>query len=597
MAGRRKQVAPVVIPSTALVASAVRYSGKAARIYQPNQDWQKDSYRHYSICGEARYAANYYGHALSRVTLYAADRVPGGTYERQDPTTPASVTLDELFAGKDGQAQMLSQAGVHLTVAGEFYIVGRKAAPDRDTERGVVEANGEVWEVVSVLEVKVNGSKWSIEYADGKPPLELADDDTVIRVWVPHPERRIQADSPFRSLLPVLTEIEWLTRHIFAQCSSRLAGAGLLFVSQGLTFPQPMDESGKAIETATEADALMITLAEGMMTPISDPSSPSALVPTVVTVPAESIGKSAELLHFWSDLDEKALEMRSAAVHRFAVGMDLPPETLEGMSSNPGTGGGNSNGVSHWGAWQIEESTIKLHIEPMLEVLVNSITVGYLRPLTEDDSVVRYDTANLRLRPDRSKESMELWDRGALATVVMLRENGFGEDDMPDDAEQKQWFLRKVASGSATPEQVGAALAMLGVPLPVQEAPEDVRETPPAPSLEDHPTQDIPEAATLLAACEPLVYRALERVGNRLRSAGARPDGIPAYETHLFVKAENLDYVLNDAWSCAALTLDGVADVPVVVDTLDRYARTLVSTQTPHSRNLLSKWLEGATVP
>jgi len=43
----------------------------------------------------------------------------------------------------------------------------------------------------------------------------------------------------------------------------------------------------------------------------------------------------------------------------------------------------------------------------------------------------------------------------------MLRENGFEPDDMPDEDEIKLYFLRKIASGSATPEQVEAALEEL----------------------------------------------------------------------------------------------------------------------------------------
>ena len=117
----------------------------------------------------------------------------------------------------------------------------------------------------------------------------------------------------------------------------------------------------------------------------------------------------------------------SLVVRRFALGMDLPPEQVLGMSSNGGTGGGNSNGVSHWGAWQVEESTIKLHIEPMLDTIVSALTLGYLRPALgdNDDAVIVYDTSALRLRPDRSKEAFELYDRGLLSVDALLRENGF----------------------------------------------------------------------------------------------------------------------------------------------------------------------------
>ncbi|HBH56607.1 MAG TPA: hypothetical protein DDY41_00230, partial [Arthrobacter bacterium] len=111
------------------------------------------------------------------------------------------------------------------------------------------------------------------------------------------------------------------------------------------------------------------------------------------------------------------------------------------------------------------------------------------------------------------------------------------------------WLTRKVALGVTTPEIVEAALRELGVNLTVihdTEAPENIRDivhddtgtpgTPgtPAPSLKDLPTHDIPSEqvsqtrgqaraegrvpssdvarkASLLAASEQLVFRALER--------------------------------------------------------------------------------------
>lgn len=580
---RRAAQEPVVIPTTSLVASAVRYSGKAARIYQPNQDWQAECYRHYAICGEARFAARFYGQALSRATLYVARRGEEGP-ERQ--TAGAAVDyLGALFNGRDGQEQMLDALGVHLSVAGECYLVGR-TVDGEDT-----------WEIVSIMEMRVSGNRWTINYGNGLPPVELTDDDVVIRIWMPNPARRIEADSPFRSLLPVLTEIEWLTKHIFAQAQSRLTGAGILFMPQGMTFPPPPEREGiETTQPTNEAEAFMLTLADAMLEPIKDPGSPSAVIPVTVTAPDDSIDK-ARLMHFWSNLDEKALEMRAAAISRFADGMDLPREQVLGMSSNPGTGGGTSNGVSHWGAWQIEESTIKFHIEPMLELICNAITIGYLRPLTEQPlDFITYDTSRLRLRPDRSREAFELYDRGLLKSLTLLRENGFRSDDLPPEDEFKTWLLRKVATGSATPEQVAAALKAFGVDLGQPETP-GVREAPPPPSLEEHPerprTPGEPDFPALLAASDALVWRALERAGNRIRQKmGVKPPGVPAYEMHTLYQANgDATALLEDAWSCAPQVLDGLADVDKTVQTLNSYCRALMSEQAPHTRERLEKWL------
>lgn len=592
----RRPKADAVIPTTALVASAVRYPGKAARIYRPNQDWQTECYRHYAICGEARFAARFFGHAISKALLGIGKQGPDGV----SPVTSGEPVelLDLVFNGRDGQAQMLESLGIHLTIAGECYLVGRSVVSEDESGQ---ETESDVWEVVSILEMKVTGTKWTIVYGDGMKPVDLGEDDVVIRIWLPNPAKRIEADSPFRSLLPILTEIEWLTRHIFAQVSSRLAGAGILFVSQGMSFPPPPEVDGKPQVVANQADALMLTLADAMLTPISDPSSPSAMIPIVISVPDDVLanGDPAKLMHFWSNLDEQALALRQEAIRRFALGMELPPEQVLGMSSNSGTGGGASNGVSHWGAWQIEESTIKMFVEPMLELIVNSLTIGYLRPLVDDPNlVVTFNTAPLRLRPDRSKEAMELYDRGVLSGAALLRENGFQDTDLPSNDEYKEWLLRKIASGSATPDQVAAALRVLGVNLPTVVAPpadSQGREARPTPSLEDHPLPKAPPqaASAVLAAADALVFRALERAGNRIRQAeGIKPPGVPSYEMHTLhlVNGDATRY-LADAWSCAPRILEGLADPDATVATLDAYCRSLFASQQPHTRERLAQWL------
>ena len=574
---RRPSNEVVVVPSTSLMASATRYPGKAARIYSPKQDWQGECYRHYKICGEARFAAKFFGNAVSRAVLSAAEIVKGE--QREVKSGPAAKALEALFNGKDGQRQMLEAIGIHLTIGGECYLVGRTVDGD------------DVWEIVSCLEMKVSGDRWQIEYGGGQPAVTLTESDVVIRIWTPAPDKRIEADSPFKALLPILSEIEWLTRHIFAQVSSRLAGAGILFLPQGMTFPPPPAIDGQESQAVNEADSFMLSLADAMMKPIEDPSSPSSLIPVVVTAPDELVDK-AKLLTFWSELDANSMALRNEAIRRFALGMDLPPEQVLGMSSNGGTGGGTSNGVSHWGAWQIEEATIKMHVEPMLDVVVNALTMGYLRPMLGENatSFVIYNTAALRLRPDRSKEAFELWDRGMISDEALRRENGFSEDDARDEEQFKRWLLIKVASGSATPEQVGAALGMLGVPMPTLDA-APPREAQPPPSLEEHPNEPrTPNESALIAASEALVFRALERAGNRLRQAGGKPPGVPAYETHVYVSVPGLN-ALEDAWSCAPQVLKGIGDPAVVIPILDSYCQSLLVEQSPHKRERLVNWL------
>ncbi len=595
-----------VIPSNSLVASAVRYSGVAPRIHnQNNQAWQAECYRHYMICGEARFAARFFGHALSRATLFTGIR--GGNGFTRSTGGTAFNLLDDLFNGRDGQAQMLEAIGIHLTIAGECYLVGRTAKdPETDEELG------EVWEIISVLEIKISGKQWAIHYGDGIEDIILADDDVVIRIWNPSPSKRIEADSPFRSLLPILTEIEWLTRHIFAQTSSRLAGAGILFLPQGMSFPAPPEQEGRDVSALNEADQFMISLGDAMMRPLEDPSSPAAIVPIVVTAPGDEI-QHARLMHFWSELDSNSLAMRSEAIRRFATGMDLPAEQIIGMSGVGGGEGGESNGVSHWGAWAVEEATIKMHIEPMLELVSNALTVGYLRPLAPTAAeVVTYETSKLRLRPDRSKEAFELFAVGAISLKRLLLENGFDPADEPDEIELKMFFLRKIATGSATPEQVEAALEQLGITLDSKRfgdlGQSETRETRPDPSLEDHPekprtpldsTPEVPSAAALMAASEGLIYRALEKAGNRVLNARTRgkdrAGDIQPCEAHLSTLINGQGpALLEGAFTYAPLVLNGIAPHQKIVPLLEAYCLGLFDDQVPHSRERLAAHLTEA---
>lgn len=572
MAGRRKAEQ---VPSRALVASAVAYQGgesvgEIPRIYRPMEEWQKDAWRFYDITGELRFAANWISNVLSRAEIGVAKR-------DGSPASPAAVAArDALFVNSAGQAAVLAAMGVHLTIAGEAYLVGRA---DKNT-----------WEIVGTHEMRVQGGSWAIDYGiAGQLPVQLGASDVVIRIWRPHPYKRIEADSPIKALIPVLTELEYLTRHVFAQVTSRLAGAGILFLPQGFQFPPSPDQP----EGANTPSQFIKVLGDNMMAPIKNPSSPSALVPIVVTVP-DDLTEKPHLMRFWSDLDQHAIEMRSEAIRRFALGMDLPAEIVLGMSSM-----GARSGASHWTAWQIDEASIKVHIEPLLQVVCDALTAGYLRksPGVQADEVFTFDTSSIRLRPDRSKEAFELYDRGELDGQALRRETGFEEADLPDDAERKLILLRKVASGSATPEMVADALKQLGVD--VGAGGDQMNQARPAPSLLDHPVNEIPSDRNAVnLACEVMVYRTLERAGNRLRSAsGVKVPDVCAADTHLHVKATPVQVagLLADAWDVVPKVLSG-ADAETVTARLDEYCRLLLVQQQAHDPALMRQFLWGSKV-
>lgn len=577
--------ADIATPARGIVASAIAYKGNSApRIYGGQRGWQREAYRHYTICGEARYAARYYGNALSRCTLQMVE--PDGKNGTNDVVT-TGVGYDALMSmvgGTEGMPGTLDAIGVHLTIGGECYLIGRRPPGQTELDGGTayeLQPDQKLWEIYSPLEVQVAGKKWTIK-REGMAPIPLADDDDVIRIWRPDPASRLQPDSPFKSLLPILSEIEYLTKHVFSQIRSRLVSAGIMVVPNNLSFPKAPAIDGVESELS-EADQFMESLGEAMMTALEDQGHPSAVVPYVLQGEGEHIEK-IKLLKFWSDLDENAMPLRQEAIHRFALGMDLPPEQVEGMGSNPGTGGGTSNGVSHWGAWQIEESTIKIHIEPMLDLIASAITTSYLRPVIGIPPTQRvgYSTTALRLRPDRSKEAITLNQMLLLSDEATVLENGFDTSQMPTDEQLKTMVLRKIASGSATPEQVAIAaklLADIDLGAPSEQG-TNGREARPTPSLEPLPTRDLPERAAkadlLIAGCYPLILRALEKAGNRLRRDGVRPDGVPAYLTHCYATDSDPSALLEGAFESVADALDGLPGAQTALPAIQAYAALLI---------------------
>lgn len=569
MARTVPRVANAAVTLTSMVASARQVSAKTdsdALRTSGERGWQSQAWRFYDQVGEFRAAVNWVGNVLSRARLYAT--YDDGTGPRRvEQGTPADLALDEFGGGVDGQRQLLHDYGVMYSVPGEAWTVGYE------------KNHQQVWAVYSPGQITSQGGDYLV--GNKKIPTKAV----VIQSLRPHPRDRSKPDSPARAALPALAEIHRLNQHIAAQLDSRLASAGILLVPNEIA----ATVAGAASpSTQATAQAFVDHLQEVMGRAIADRDDPAALVPIVVTGEAEHL-EAARLLKFWSDLDEKAITMRTEAVRRLGLSLDMPPEILTGTGD-----------INHWGAWQIDESAIKSHTEPLLSLICHDLSVGYLRPAlagtVPDSEVQRYgieaDTSEMRLRPNRSKEALELYDRGELDGDTLRTETGFTDNHGLDKKEElQQWVLLQMIRGntSANPEQVAWALSKLGFSgVPTEGDERGPRETP---SLEDHPRNDPPEAA-LLACAEQMVYRALERAGNRLRNRQrACPEGVAAAETYLFATLEpgDVEHALADAWTHVERFAGTFGVEPVkFAAVLDAYCRDLVTSRKPYDRRTLA---------
>lgn len=576
-------------PPKGFVASAVSLPAPLRADAGKPQPWQNEAWTYYNTVPELRYLSNWIGNAMSRATLHGARRV-GNSLEVQD-NGPAFDAMEALYGGPQNHPALLKGVGIHETVAGEVYVVVRGDDKWATLASGKVTQQGE-------------GDKAELyaDFGDGETRVHLDKGrDLAIRIWTPHPTNSRKADAPTRSNINTLKQIVGYDAHITAQLSSRLTGSGILFLPAGIEFAAT-ENAGDG----SQADVFMKTIAETMTAAKQNPAGPEGTTPIVVMVPPEAL-ENIQHMTFWSELDDSVIEMRASAIERFAIGMDAPPSVLMGT--------GDEN---HWNAWLSEEAAIKVHLEPRLSASCAALTEQYLRPsltgirgVNPDEYFVIADTSEIRVRPNRSEQALEMWDRGLLGDVPVLRETGFKPEDRLAGEEYIRWLYQRQAHGAATPEMAADAMNRLGAPITLIDPDADPQEQPDhlrsdteverdarsggAPKLEVVQSSGGLQVneTPLFAACEMLVFRALERAGNKLRNKHPRTDtqAMAAHEVYLTLAGDENE-LLAGTWDYAAESLTRyTTDADAVTQVLDFYVRGLLSQKRPHNAQTLSTLL------
>lgn len=481
---RNKQGEPERRFRTVTLASATLLNRKQIRATTRRQSWQQEAWAFYDTIGELRFASRWLGNALSRAHLFIGRPQPegGGDPEPHDnPPDVAVAALEELHEGQLGQGEMLRRLAMHLTIPGESFLIGLDPRPEDGPD------GARRWLVASNEEFSNSGGRPRVKLPDTGENVELDPErSTIIRIWNPHPRQAWDADSSVRANLPTLREVMSLSQHITATVESRLAGAGILCIPHSATMPNPKMSDTDGVEPL-HPDPFVDGLMQAMITPITDRDDASAVVPILIKVPDEAVGKIQHLpLH--TELDTKVTEMREAAIRRFAGGSDLPTEIILGVS---GSGGGSgSNSVNHWGSWEVSEDATKMHVEPLLGCICDALTQQYLWPTLKaageadpEQFVIWYDTSELTQKPDRSAEAQALFDKGALSAEALLRENGFSTDDVPGEEEKRNELARQLVL--VKPELLPALAQFVGfeglerqIQQVIAPAPPDVGEQP-----------------------------------------------------------------------------------------------------------------------
>jgi hypothetical protein len=415
-----------------------------------NTEWQTEGWRLYDIVSEHRFLANWIGDSLGQARLYVAELDERGEEVGETKDQRVSALAGIPLGTGSQRDDMLRLAGVDLAVGGECWIVGEGAARNPEAAEGA-------WFVVTGAAFKKVGDAVKVRRPKimGGRDLELTDGvDILIRCWRPHPNDVDQADSPTRSAIVPLREVELLTKREFAELDSRLTGAGVMFLPEGVDFPREEgDPEGLA--------GFMAYLTRAAAASMADQSRASAMVPIMATVP-DSVLEHLDKLQpvtFWSELSGEITPMKDKAISRVASSFEIPNEVLLGMST-----------ANHWTAWVISEDGIK-RIKPYGAIVADALTRGFLRLALASMGVSNperyafaFDWAPLAARPNRLDEALQLHDRFLISDAEAVKAGAFDVEQMPTVQERAAQILLKLVQGQPDLILDPAVQAALGLP-------------------------------------------------------------------------------------------------------------------------------------
>lgn len=425
-------------------------------------EWQQQAWEMYDQVGELRYLIQWEANAASRCALVASDIANDGQPTGSTEDLKALEVAKLIAGGPGGRAALLSRLVPFLSLPGDGWVA-------------IIARNGKSeWHVLSPEEVNRDTmGRVKLTLGDGTEHTVTAV-DTLTRIHRPHARNSRECDSPVRAALPILREIVRLTAYIDAIAKSRLTGAGLLVVPDELTLPEADAPSAAPLGTPTGAalpplssptdtyadvDAgqdraatptdVQKALVDVASTAIKNPSSAAATVPITIGAPADMVDKIRHI-KFGVEFTDTVIKLRDQAIKRLALALDVPPEILLGTGQ-----------ANHWSGWQIEESAIKIHVEPLLQLICQRLTVSVFRPMLQklghpdpESMCLWFDPTGLTMKPNRLQPAMRMYELGLLKGERVVKEAGFDASDMPDDAELEERAKRNAV---VSPPQGGSS--------------------------------------------------------------------------------------------------------------------------------------------
>ncbi len=476
----RAVAAPRRVQSVIAAATRVKISDKklAERQAGKRQSWQVEAWAYFDEVPELKQATWFLGNAMSKLRLFVGYRPDDAgddeepinvlAEESEVPPAIAQAAVDELARLRGelgGKPALLRRMNMNLEIAGEGFLVGRAAVlPDAAGEGGRPES----WQFCSISEIDKKGADWIVKDGPNDTKGEKLDPetDTIIRIWQEHPQWGRLADSAMRGVLGECKALQVLSQQVVAQ-AMRAASAGFLTLPNELSFGGADDVEPEDGEEAS-VDPFVEEMEKALLGPVEDPSDPNSVQPGLIRGPAEFL-KPDYLRHlkFWDPSIDASLEERiKARIERLARGLNLPVEVVMGHQA-----------TTFANAEQVDQDTFEDHLQPRCELIVDALTVGFLRPnLTDanvaaewvDRIVVWYDASDLIAQPDVEKNADRAHTLNLISDAAARAALGFNEDDAPEALELiiRAGLRRGILTAELTAALIQKLADEAGVDLP-----------------------------------------------------------------------------------------------------------------------------------
>jgi hypothetical protein len=569
-----------------------------------DEGWQRDAWFYYNIIGAFNYAANWVGNACGRAEIYVADVDELGVVGNRTENKEVAAIADTLFGGPTTKQQIVKSIAVSLTVAGECYVIGRGGKPGTGRDQ---------WNVVAPYMVRpYQGGIW-LGHGTGYSEKIPNGSALLFRVWNPRDDEPWYSVSPGKACLLTLRELEQIAKFKAAQTDSRLANAGIYPIPNDIDFTYGDAEAG--------VPSLQAALIEAINASLEGKGSAAQISPLLLGVDPEVLQYIfKEPIRFGSVMSDQIRNLEEVALQQLAITMSLPPEIVLGT--------GTSN---QWSAWEIGESAVKYHIEPMMNLIIDAINISYLAPAVKrlGKDPARYtfqvDTSALTVRPNRYTDALNAYNAEvpAISAEALRFYGDFKEADAPSDEELLsrliQQLLRRdpqlvmdpeLAAGTGfdiktslpvesttppppTPDLVAKSGKQ---PMPARPA-ETVAKTPSIIAAQVAAVTRVGEPSALLAAASAEVRSALYVAGKRMINPQTRREfgDIEPHLMHTKLKVaddEAAQRLTAGAFEGLQEAVEGTGVDPVQLRALlAAYTHSLLKRSVPHDRNMLAHYM------